>query len=377
MSTFKWLLLALIVLFINNVLLLSWINRVSDKPAITDQVSAGQYQGAQPTAQNSNANSNSKGLMVSKVDDVDFMSKKAIDQPESAKSISEITATDQEFIRAFSSAAKTDELAQLLLEVQMHSHTLYQEIETRYASLNSVELLAEYNETDSPLEKQAALLNLVRVEFNGIEPYELKALYETPDLDQWARASIIKKLVSNGDSDGIRWAKQSLEQNQVGNAYIGTGLLGGIYQHDPGFVKDYIKNIDLNDRNAISGLSTLFYQEQELGNEFLSKNFDDILLSDNPSFLQLGYQVGDLKLDRDQQQGLVNALVDSNRNKRDFALRLLSSVKDTDLLRDGYQSLERDNDRINFLSNIYGNQRELARELAQNSDNSKIQRFAR
>jgi len=316
-------------------------------------------------------------LLVSQVNDVDVAPKKAINQPETTNVISKISATDQEFIRAFTSAAKTDELAQVLLEVQMRSQKLYQEIDERYASMSSVELLAEFNESDSPLEKQTALVKLISKEFNGVETYELKALYESPDLDQWARSAIIRKLVATGDADGIRWAKQSLEQNKGAIAYIGTDILSGIYQHDPDFVKDYMNKVDLDDRNAISGLSTLFYQEQELAKEFVSKNFDDILQSDNPSFVQLSYQVGELNLDRNQQQGLVDALVDSNRNKRDFALRLLSSVKDTDLLRDGYQSLERDNDRINFLSNIYSTQRELARELAQNSDNSKIQRFAR
>ena len=377
MSTTKWLLFSLMVLAINNILLVSWINRGSDKSFIADQGSADQYQGAQLTAQDSDTHSNPKGLIVSQIDDDHVVPKKAIDQSETENAISEITATDQDFIRAFSRAGKTDELAQVLLEVQMRSQKLYQEIDARYATMSSVELLAEYNESDSSLEKQTALTTLISKEFNDVEPYELKALYETPDLDKWARAAIIQKLVSGGDPDGMQWAKQSLEQSQGVRAFIGTDILSDIYQHEPDFVKEYISNVDLDDRYAISGLSDLFYQEQELAKEFVGKNFDDMLQSDNRSFLQLGYQVGELNLDRDQQQGLINALVDSNRNKRDFALRLLNNVKDTDLLRDGYQSLERDNDRINFLSSIYSGQRELARELAQNSDNSKIQRFAR
>ena len=238
MSTTKWLVLTLIVLAINNVLLLSWINRGSDKPVITDQVSAGRYQGYQATSKNSDTRSNPKNLLVSQVNDVDVAPKKVIDQPETTNAISEISATDQEFIRAFTSAAKTDELAQVLLEVQMRSQKLYQEIDERYASMSSVELLAEFNESDSPLEKQIALVKLISKEFNGVEAYELKALYESPELDQWARSAIIRKLVATGDADGIRWAKQSLEQNKGAIAYIGTDILSGIYQHDPDFVKD-------------------------------------------------------------------------------------------------------------------------------------------
>ncbi|MCH2192150.1 MAG: hypothetical protein MK188_14625 [Gammaproteobacteria bacterium] len=377
MSTTKWLVLAFVVLAINNILLVNWIKYDAANSLSTNQNLVGQKQAIPVTIQDLDTATNPKDLNLSNTGDVNIEPQKALDRPESTSTISDITATDKEFIQAFRSAAKTDELAEIALELQKRAQELYLEIEQRYATMSSAKLLAEYYGSDSQLEKQTALTKLIIMDFSDLESFELKALYETPHAEIWAREAIIKKLISIGDPDGIRWAKQTLVENQGLNVYLGGDMLSDIYRYDPDFVTEYINNIDLNHRNEISNLSGLFYQEQELAKEFVVRNFDEILQSNDPSVLQLSNQVAELDLNDDQQRDLIRKLGDNYREKRDFVLRLLSNVEDTDLLREGYQTLERDNDRIKFLRTIYKDHRALARELAGDSDNPKIRGFAK
>ncbi|MBL4672892.1 MAG: hypothetical protein JKX81_11590 [Arenicella sp.] len=187
-------------------------------------------------------------------------------------------------------------------------------------------------------------------------------------------------MLENDDAEALDWAKSSIQTDSIGR-HTGSDVYAAIYEKDPDFIIQHINQIDINTWSPQHGLLGLIQQQPELATTFYTQNFDKILSSNNDKVFMYGLGNATIELTQQQQSQVVELFDSHNQHKRNFAINLASTIDDLQTLRQAYTKLNRNQDQMIFIrgllsSNASSGAADLARELASNSDNPRIQRLA-
>ena len=367
MNQFKWLIVFLVILALNNIALIKWMER-SSAPASTGLVEA------RTLTQSTDGNDDRNSDAVKALPENSEVSEAQADNVEGTQSQIRSLEDDDRFIEAFTRASARSELSDIFLELQFSSQRRYLELEKRMDSMSSSELVGLISASSSLVEKEVALNKLREVGFAGVQIYELKDLYQSGDTQQWMKAQILSELISKNDADGIAWAKEMLSEGLHSSRYLNSEMLVDLYEKDRDYVTQYVENINVLDAGVPYTVSSLLQQEPKLATRFVSKNFDQLLDADHAELSQVGYFSAKFDMSEAQQDKLLAALESDNRYTRGFAIALVGNVDGTDRLRAAYRNLKSTREKRRFIFALSqdadkASLRALARELSATSKN--------
>ena len=283
---------------------------------------------------------------------------------------------DEEF-RAF---AASQEFADIMNEYSIAQSRRGAEKQNEFQKMTAQELLSVYLSTDNSLDKQSALGSL-HGKYDQLETYELKQLYQSLDATngKWASSELLNILLERDDPDALVWVKQEI-LNGDSSSNISRDIYQNVYEKDPEFISDYVRNLPLEVATKQGFLFSLLSTESELAKIFLEKNIDEILDTGNTTNLNfIGYNAS-IDLDSQQEARLVEFFGSSKKDTREFAIVLARDIDDVELLREGFNKLTRDREQSIFLSQLLTDGKDtskgrLAIELAERVDNPRLQRY--
>jgi len=157
------------------------------------------------------------------------------------------------------------------------------------------------------------------------------------------------------------------------------GLFDVIYDKDPEFIKQYIANVEFEGSSNSVNLISFVQTEPDLSSTFFARNFDKILDSTNDDVFRYIYGLN-IEMTSTQQSRVAELFSSKNKDKRRFAIGLASKITDTATLRNAYDQLSRTSDKNHFISTLLSDgsnskNKQLARELAENSNDPSIQQL--
>lgn len=363
----------IIVLVLNNYLLLNFLGYFSESPdsgspATPDTIATAEQSGLSQGEQEQTSESDAAPVESPNTGVAAFQAES------STTTLTELS--DRNFITSFKRLSKSEDFTDIMDEYTMTSGQRLMETQREFMQMSAEELYELAVNSERGMDRAMALQTLSQGKIGDLGVYELKNLYQLENLDIWARSKIVERLLEEDDPDGLAWARQIVtEQSQ--NAYISHELLEGIYEKDVEFVRDYLDQIDLEGQQVTSALIFFSSQDPELAGEFLQKNLDAILNSSNRRVFQLNAFGAKVEMNSEQQEQVLQLLESRNRQKRQFAISLLNSIGDTEVLRRAYDSLSKRSEKRTFLFSLYGDEdapekRQLAKDLAAESGYSDL-----
>ncbi|MEM7359555.1 MAG: hypothetical protein AAF431_10705 [Pseudomonadota bacterium] len=354
------------VLVLNNYLLLNFIGYFSDSPKSTCQTLSEQLCVLEPGTRSVSASDQVSNLDVSE------------GQSSPSDPVQNVITDDwainddnDEFAASFRRLSKMEDFTDIMDEYTMTSGQRLMEIQQEFLQMSAQELYELAASAESGLDRAMALQTLSEGKISNLGVYELKSLYQLPDLDIWTRSKIVQTLMEEDDHDGIEWARQ-IVSTQSQSVYVSYSLLEAVYERDAEFVRGYLDQIDLEEQSVTPGLKYFLSQQPDLAGDFLQRNLDAILNSSNQRVYHLRTIGAKVELNNQQESQLLHLLESRNSNKRNFAIGLLSNVDDTDTLRRAYASLTKRVEKREFLNGLRSDKEafeklELAKQLAEES----------
>ena len=243
------------------------------------------------------------------------------------------------------------------------------------------ELYQFINNAENANERSNALNYLLQSsKIKQLSNDELKHAYGLSTDHVWGKTKILEVLLEKGDEQALVWAKASISENNSINRY-GFDMYSAVYQQDSEFIKSHLESLELDLESPNLGLFTFLAQEPEVAKPFYIRNLDKILDSNSDEIFSYASSISGVELSSSQQSKVIDLFSSPNRNKRHFAINLATQIKDTDVLRSAYTTLDRSQEKIIFIAQLVNSidnpeAAALARELASNSDNPQIRRFA-
>jgi len=295
---------------------------------------------------------------------------------------SEIEEIDSaELAQAVENYIDSDQFLVVLEAWQKNARQRNNDLSMRMSKMGGRELHSVVLQAESRSERFAAFGTLLQGgKLQQLSNQELKELYTEPSIDRSNKAQLLSILLENDDAEALDWAKSSIQTDSIGR-HTGSDVYAAIYEKDPDFIIQHINQIDINTWSPQHGLLGLIQQQPELATTFYTQNFDKILSSNNDKVFMYGLGNATIELTQQQQSQVVELFDSHNQHKRNFAINLASTIDDLQTLRQAYTKLNRNQDQMIFIrgllsSNASSGAADLARELASNSDNPRIQRLA-
>lgn len=291
--------------------------------------------------------------------------------------------TASPFESEFKQFSTSKEFQSIMDEYRILANQRSQEKQRYYQSMSSEELFAAYQSAESTLDKQWALQYLRDGKLEQLETYEIKQLYQALDegTESWNKYAMLNLLLEKGDAEALVWAKESITDPAFG-MQGGHEIFESLYEQDPQFVTDFVDGLTLDDlstyRHSLYGI----FNDSKLARVFFENNLDEILDTSNTSNLRyFGHNV-EIELSDQQQSGIVDLLESSRKRDREFAIGFVRSIDNIDLLRESYAKISRTQEQQHFLSQLMTDfenedKKQLARELAENSDDPMIKQMLR
>ncbi len=361
MKIYQKILLALGILAINNLLLLSLIGYFSEGES------------------NAVKDDSTHSIPSNSIGQVQANPRTSEPDPHTVRTQNVIPTENIELEQAIQQYVYSDQFETVLVDWQQRLQQRDNDMKERMATMSSRELHSVVLNAESLTERTMAFDLLIENGANKLKQLsneQIKDIYIETDNSHWSKASMLSLLIENGDRDALDWAKQAISDNTIprGATY---DLINNIFDHDPEFVKNHVENFELDTSNPPNSLMAFLYQEPDLINTFLARNFDKILDAENDEIYRLAVSSADLSLTSQQQSKMAELFGSTSREKRSFAINLARNIEDTRLLRDGYEQLTRKGEKMQFIVSLLhpGVNSEisnLAKELATSSDEPSI-----
>jgi hypothetical protein len=275
---------------------------------------------------------------------------------------------------------KSEQFTVAMDDWQLKASRRFAVITERLAKMDAPELYISALEGHSRTERAAALNSLFQNNrLAQLSSDQLKDLYINTSMYSYGKNNILKILLENDDSEALSWAKSSITDDALTQNFD-SEIYSLIYDKDPEFVKIHLAELEFEP--SLTGLGILSFMQQEpgLASSFYGRNFDKILDSKNNNVFIFTPDASQLTLNDQQQSRVAELFSSNNRHKRNFAIGLAPIIEDTQLLRDAYSNLSRNQDKMMFIMSLMTpdvrtEASDLARELAKNSDEPNIRRL--
>ena len=306
----------------------------------------------------------------------DHQQQKGLIQTAEPNDISE--ADDQQFIESFQRLSKTKEFSKILNDYQAIEASKNNELRERASEMDTSELYTLATTSTRKTGRWIALNQLAQHGgFKRLDTYELKNLYQTGELEDYYKSQILTVLLNKEEPEALDWAKTLIKERGTNN-HVDSDMLSLVYQQDPEFIEKLMFEVDLASFNIRNPLYSLLLSEPELNSSFYTKNFDDILKSDNSDLFQYGGYGVSFDMTTEQQYALSELFESNDKNKRHFAANLARNIEDIDTLRRSYNMLKNNREKVTFIQSLFGNtekneeQLNLVRELIADSDDPQL-----
>jgi len=361
MKSYQIILITIAILALNNLVLLTFMGYFSKEKVISTEITTLDAAASLESTKSFPTSSKQPVLSTS--------------QPE----ISTPLEAQPELIRRFDEYVQSDQFADALENWQLKYRQRYKEINERLAVMNSDELYSIVIDTQNQTERATALYQLMQGgKYQQLTDEQMKSLYSETQIEDWSKSRLLTTLVERGDPEALSWAKQSIRSNSASLAN-NTGLFDVIYDKDPEFIKQYIANVEFEDSSSSVNLISFIQSESDLSDAYFTRNFDKILDSTNDDVFKYIY-APNIEMTSTQQSRVAELFNSKNRDKRRFAIGLASKITDTTTLRSAYDQLSRSSDKNHFISTLLSDgsnskNKQLARELAENSNDPSIQQL--
>ncbi|MBT8115310.1 MAG: hypothetical protein KJP04_08010 [Arenicella sp.] len=285
------------------------------------------------------------------------------------------------FINQLRTAANSGAINDILDEWQMGAVRRYEDSQKRLALMDAADLYNAVVNGSKATEKQLAMQLLMQGKSHDLDTTDLKTLFQDESLHHWNRMRLLKILLERDDIESVAWARQ-LITNDDGINYLDQDFISMVHEKDPDFIREHLKTLSLESHANPQSFFAFLSEEPKLRLEFLQNRFDDILESTNWNLHQHSLISKDFEMTSLQQSKLLEFFESPSRRKRRFAMGYIGNIDNVDDLRRAYASLELPREQVRFVTMLVGDSSDsqqqklaLAREIANTSDNPKIQRL--
>jgi len=361
LKTHHVLLTIIIVVLINNALLLGYLSKDSEPVVMVSGDTSKQVTRTDPVADHRVVSDR----YSDQDSDLDNHTEQLLNSELEAK-ISE--AVDQYLL--------SGNFTRQLNNYQKEFASEFEEIHNRLTVMSVTELYSVSIDSSNPSEQEYAQQLLAQNGFGELDATQLKSLYLTDDVSSWGEESLLLKLLEGNDAEAIGWVKQKIADGSMAQ-YQNPEIFSAIFDADPDFVKQHVRDLDLNNpRQSVAALSFIM-RDSELSKNFYEQNFDKLLDVKNSQIYQYLYPPAELELSSGQQNRLVELFDSQSRQRREFAISQARNIGDVNVLRDAYSRLSKNSEKLSFLQNLSNGENKtdvalLIQELVAESNDANI-----